>query len=212
MSTSSAPLNGIKGNSEFLLETRLDEEQTCIANTTHESAGLLMSIANDVLISQRSNRGRWKRRLSHQHLRGPAGPPSSILETNRREPHRDGGFLRDSRQSVIRTDPYSCADYKQHCVQRDEVYLKGTRLCSLLAGMILKLISVKDTGIGMTRKFFQDCSRLSLRRTAARSPVGWNRSGSVHFKNMIELLRGDISATYQQGEGRLSQSGSKGDC
>ena len=200
------PLNGIKGNSEFLLETKLDEEQIVYANTIHESAGLLMSIVNDVLDFSKIEQGK----MVKEDL------PTNMAEILRDLPQAFSKQIAENNTEMevlceipenqyVLTDPYRLRQVINNIVSnamKFTVHGNVTVRCWQDEGKVY--VSVTDTGIGMTDEVL---SRLFTPFTQADSSTarqfGGTGLGLSISKKMIELLRGDISGTSKEGVGSV---------
>ena len=198
------PLNGIKGNTEFLLETRLDEEQTLFANSIHESAGLLMSIVNDVLDFSKIEQGK----MMKEEL------PTSICEIIRDLPQAFAKQISESHTGLtvvcdlpdnefVRTDPYRLRQVINNIVSNAMKFtVNGHVTVRCWQDERNVYISVADTGIGMTD---ETLSRLFTPFTQADSSTarrfGGTGLGLSISKRLVELLGGSIVATSKEGEG-----------
>ncbi|KAI8917043.1 hypothetical protein DFJ77DRAFT_509599 [Powellomyces hirtus] len=203
------PLNGIKGNAEFLLETRLTEEQASFATTISESTSLLMTIVNDVLDFEKIESAKMTKEELPTDLTVILQHLSAAFATKIRE--NDIEFITVVPPDLcIITDPSRLRQILNNLVSNA---LKFTHHGKVIvrASVVLNacdspdlgsrvVFEVEDTGIGMSSK--QDLFAPFTQADSSTSrKYGGTGLGLSISKRLVTLLGGEIGVESSLGEG-----------
>lgn len=198
------PLNGIKGNVEFLMDTKLSDEQEEYVKTLSESTGLLMSIVNDILDFSKVESGKMTKEEIPTNVAAIFSEIKRVYSSgtvsNNNQISTDISFDKDA---YILTDPSRLRQIMTNLISNSVKFTKNGNI--VLKSFIQDgkiYFQVSDNGIGMSEsqinKLFTPFQQADATTTRKYGGTGL---GLSICKKLSNLLNGDIYAESEQGKG-----------
>jgi PAS domain S-box-containing protein len=205
------PLNGVMGMTSILLDTRLTDEQRDYAEIIRKSADTLLVIVNDVLDLAKSESGKMdleeidfeldqvvldiERTLSlsakKKGLRLQSSFDQNLPKFVKGDPTRLRQILLNLVSNSIKFTKTGSVDIRVSSIVTDE------KLCQVR-------FEVKDTGVGISAdamaRIFSPFSQADSSTTRRYGGTGL---GLSICKHLVELMRGEIAATSEEGRGSV---------
>jgi len=203
------PMNAILGMVEFVLRRELDSTTRDCLNTARESAGILLSLLNDLLDSAKIESGNLELEAAPFRMHRVLEQTSRILSVRAREKglafhHRVPDDLPDAvigDKVRLRQVLMNLVGNAIKFTQRGEVAV-SVRVESLLLEEVSLGFAVRDTGIGIPRgdlerifKPFTQADRSTARR------FGGTGLGLSISANLVAMMGGRIWAESEPGQG-----------
>ncbi|MCU0907364.1 MAG: ATP-binding protein [Rhodobacteraceae bacterium] len=203
------PLNGVIGASELLLATRLDADQTELAQTISVSASHLLGVVNQVLDLTKIEAGRMDLELRDL---SPGDLVREVVAMFARTAEDKGIVLRtvvsDDLPGIVRGDPLRLRQILANLVsnavkftERGEVVLEA-RTEPGRGGERWLGFAVRDTGIGIDRKALARVTEPFVQSDVSHSRrFGGTGLGLTISRQLIEMMEGVLQMDSQPGQG-----------
>jgi two-component system sensor histidine kinase/response regulator len=203
------PMNAIIGLSHLALKTPLSAKQRDYVSKVHNAGTSLLAIINDILDFSKIEAGKLDIETTDFLLDEVIG---SVVTLTAQKAHDKGlEFLADVARSIpeqLRGDPLRLAQVLTNLVnnavkftERGEIRLK-IELVERTGDKVQLKLSVRDTGIGMTReqaaRLFQPFSQADMSTTRKHGGTGL---GLTISRRLVELMGGEIWLESEPGVG-----------
>jgi PAS domain S-box-containing protein len=203
------PMNSIIGLSEFLLETRLDEEQEKFAKLVHESGHALLDIINDILDTSKIEAGKLVLERIDFDLGNVIEVVLAMLDAKAREkgialtsvvapaiPRRFHGDPVRLRQVLL-----NLVSNAVKFTHQGEVVVE-VGLANQATDATTLRFNIRDTGIGIPetaqRRLFEPFSQAD---GSTSRKYGGTGLGLAISRKLVEMMGGAIGMESQEGEG-----------
>jgi PAS domain S-box-containing protein len=199
------PMNAIIGFSDLLLEEHLSKEQTSFITTIHQSAQSLLYIINDVLDSAKLEKGELGLEYRNFALLDVI---DSVISTFGLQAQKKGVELvldyQSSLPNFVHGVPERLRQVLINIIGNAVKFTdKGKVTIEVESSGFNKVqFSVRDEGIGMTQDQLEKVFDPFTQADASMSrKYGGTGLGTTISKQLVELMKGTISASSQKGMG-----------
>jgi PAS domain S-box-containing protein len=204
------PMNAIVGMANQLGKTVLNENQLFCLNTIHSAAENLLTIINDILDLTKIEAGKLSlERIGFE----PKAAVDRILQVMMHRAQEKGLMFTNSFfdiriSPVLMGDPYRLNQVLLNLVSNAIKFTKKGSVditCMLLedndASQKVQFV-VTDTGIGMDETFLKNLfDKFSQEDDSITRKYGGTGLGMSICKDLVELMKGEITASSIKGEG-----------
>ncbi len=204
------PMNGILGMTELLLGTTLNARQRRFAQAVYRSGESLLEIINDVLDFAKIEAGKLELAASEFSLRSVVEDTLELLAPRAHEKGLELGFHEASGlPSTVVTDPVRVRQVLTNLVsnaikftEHGEITVSLHHAPASVAGNVLLMFSVRDTGIGiaadMLPRLFNAFTQVHV---GLARRYGGTGLGLAISRQLVELMGGAITVRSQPGIG-----------
>ncbi len=203
------PLNGMLGMLDFLLDTKLDEDQFKLARTVHNSAEELFHVLSDVLSYSEVESGQLKLEIVEFSLESVLNKFVDNISFSAEEKMMNVSCcLSPEIPSKLLGDPvrisqilHNLANNAVKFADSGEVNI-DVRLLKQEEGVSWVDFKVTDTGIGISKtglkSLFKAFSQINSSMTRQYGGIGL---GLALCRKLVEEMRGEIDVHSEMGEG-----------
>ena len=203
------PMNGVIGMVDLLLKSELDENQTSYARMAQSSAHSLLKLINDILDFSKVEAGKLEIENIEFNLSAELQILAKELGFKAQEKSIELIFdLNDIDVEFVVGDPTRIRQIITNLVgnaikfSTDGEILVRCRLSEWESGALKLSIAVEDNGIGIPRErlntVFDSFSQVD---TSTTRQYGGTGLGLAISKQLVELMRGKIRVTSEEGRG-----------
>jgi|GEM_PF-1288114 len=203
------PMNGIIGMTNFLLKTKLDDEQLEYAQIVYRSAESLLMIINDILDFSKIEAGKLEFEKIDFNLRSTIEETAQLLASKAHEKRLELVCLVDPDvPSLLQGDPgrlrqvlTNLANNAIKFTQKGEVTIRVSFREERDEGVEMRF-TVKDSGIGIPPdrmdRLFKSFSQVDASTTRRFGGTGL---GLAISKKLTEMMGGRIGVESEEGKG-----------
>lgn len=198
------PLNGVLGMVQLLGQTRLDPQQQRYLETINTSGESLLTILNDILDLSKMNSGKLQLEMQEVPLHELISDCLTLYSQQAKEKDLTLlAYLHLPMYQTIHTDPTRLRQIINNLLSNAVKFTsRGSIILTVRFSDGKMLLSVKDTGIGISEEYqtrlFEHFSQADA--STSRNYGGTGLGLSI-CKQLSELLGGDINVHSRSGEG-----------
>jgi PAS domain S-box-containing protein len=203
------PMNGIMGMTQFLLETKLNDEQKEFADTVNNSANTLLTIINDILDFSKIDAGKMDIEPLPFDLPRTIAEATDMLAANAHKKNIE---------FIVRIAPMMPKRVIGDSVRICQVLInlasnaikfthRGHVLINMESearkdGKVKLLFKIEDTGIGIPKEKLQHIfDKFTQADTSTTRKYGGTGLGLAISKQLVKLMDGDIGVESEVGKG-----------
>lgn len=201
------PINGIIGMVSLLNTTTMNEKQKEYMNILHNSCGVLLSIINNILDFSKIESGKLVLDIEKFNIADAIDKTIDIFRLDINNKGLKLIYRKNYLREVIYSDEVKIRQILSNIMSNSIKFTrKGSIIVDVYTNDVYLMITVTDTGIGISDEFLKKISTPFMQEsTGTTRNYGGSGLGMSIVSSYIKLMDGELNITSKVGQGTTTK-------